>query len=328
MSTRARCVLPLAIAFIGCGDSNPSSSGKDGGDPGGDVALDAALDSPAGSDGSRDVEPAASADGPEAEASSDSQSDVPVVATGIDFRQWKLTLPVADPASGWAAEVTEPTLEHYSSPPWFLSRAEAGGTTTVFRCPVDGTKTSSSTKFARTELREMNTFVSKPVAADWSMKDGHQHRMKLLQGITALTLKHAHQAVGQIHDPNNDVFMLEAVGNNDGKGIRSDSFQLTAKFDDATVKLPIGLTASPPLSIPLGARFSLEVLVDGAGKVTVTVGYGGRDYVVSNSTWKVADPTHVYFKAGNYIQSNVVDYGEAPGDFSEVVIDSLTVTHS
>jgi hypothetical protein len=43
---------------------------------------------------------------------------------------------------------------------------------------------------------------------------------------------------------------------------------------------------------------------------------------------QVFHQTKNYFKAGNYIQSNVADYSEATGDYSTVVIQSLSVTHS
>ena len=81
-----------------------------------------------------------------------------------------------------------------------------------------------------------------------------------------------------------------------------------------------------PAWVPFDAYITLTVVVKG-GTCTATVAHAGKTYSAQNGAWKTIDPTRNYFKAGNYIQSNVTNYGEAPGDFSRLVLQSVSVTH-
>jgi len=254
---------------------------------------------------------------------------LPAPGTVLNLSTWHLTLPIEDPSTGWALQINQPELATYSKNPYFLTVPEGAGVVVVFQTPVDGVKTSNNTKFARTELRE--DYLDMPGYPDtgnrsWSMTDGRTHTLTIVEKITYLPLKHPEQALGQIHDPNNDTFMLKAVGNNEGKGIRSTSFRRAAQFDDSSVKKDMVLSGGGTLWVPFDTYFTLQLVVK-SGTCIATVQYEGQTYTASNATWATIDQTKNYFKAGNYIQSNVADYAEATGDYSTVVIQSLSVTH-
>ena len=87
----------------------------------------------------------------------------------LNLTNWKLTLPVdADGQTDErAAEVRQPALNSYQHPTWFL--ANAAGTGVVFRAHANGAKTSTNTKYARSELREMTSSYSN---ASWSPGSG------------------------------------------------------------------------------------------------------------------------------------------------------------
>ncbi len=153
--------------------------------------------------------------------------------------------------------------------------------------------------------------ASRAFGGSWDMNDGRTHTLTIVEKSTYLSLKHPAQAMGQIHDPNDDTFMLRAVGNNDGNGQRSTSYSLTAQFDNSSIKKPLTLPGGAALWIPLDAYITLELIVK-SGVCTVNVTHNGQLYSVSNATWATTDPTNNYFKAGNDIQSNVADYAESP----------------
>lgn len=254
---------------------------------------------------------------------------LPAPGAIIDLSSFHLTLPIVNPNGVWALQINQPELNTFILSPYFLVTRGPDGDAILFQTPVDGIKTSNSTKFARTELREDYAgTVNFPDTGNhsWNMNDGRTHTLTIVEKITYLSLKHPAQAMGQIHDPNDDTFMLRAVGNNDGNGQRSTAYSLTAQFDNSSIKKPLTQPGGAALWIPFDTYITLQVIVK-SGVCTVNVTYNGQLYSASNSTWATIDPTQNYFKAGNYIQSNVADYAESPGDYSEVVIKALSVTH-
>jgi len=246
------------------------------------------------------------------------------------------------------------------------TNGEAGFDVVSMIATADGAKTSNNTKFARCEFREMNTnldanrsVVSTNLAA-WSFFDGMIHQMKVEQAVVRLSENRPRTVAGQIHDYKNDVFMLSIDGepeqkdssssgdnNNNEKKRRAN---ISAKFDNSAVtQVLIG-----DYKYVLGEFFSLIVTVDSYNSsssssssssslmedqvseasflMTVSVIYNGQTHSVTWTSFPNIERYNplfesVYFKAGNYMQSNVVDYHERPDDFTEVWIRTLDVTH-
>lgn len=243
----------------------------------------------------------------------------------LDLSAWKVTLPVTedgeDGPSRKAAEIRMPGLATFEQAPWLRDTTLGGVRAAAFRAHADGAKTSSNTKFARCELREM---VPSPYAnAAWRFGDGKAHVLTLTQAVTALPLERPQTAAGQIHDADNDVFMLKCIGRTPGKAGRSA--RLVAFTDDASREFPI------EEDYTLGTFFTLAIQVSPAGRLTVL--YDGKATGIADygsfPRVKELNPTlaGMYFKAGCYIQSNVVDYGEKPDAYAEVVISGSGLGH-
>ena len=215
----------------------------------------------------------------------------------LNLTNWELTLPVdADGQTDErAAEVRQPALNSYQHPTWFL--ANAAGTGVVFRAHANGAKTSTNTKYARSELREMTSSYSN---ASWSPGSG-THTMTLTQAITRLPGTSKPELVaGQIHDGSDDVLQVRLEGR-----------RLFLSLDNGEDE--VDLTTS----YALGAQFTVRISASSSG---ISVTYNGTPKLTnfrpgnSSSGW--------YFKAGCYTQSN------ESGTYSEVVVYGLSVAHS
>jgi len=252
---------------------------------------------------------------------------IPKPSEVLELDSWKLTLPVDLDADTKADEIKQPDLVGYEISPWFRTVTDGNGAAVAFRAAAGGVKTSSNTKFARSELREMDPPPNNTVGgAAWRIGDGKTHTMSIRQAITALTVKRPHVAAGQIHDANNDAFMLKCEGANPGG--TSNTGKLVAYLDNAKVSFAIDS------NYVLGTVFTMTIIISPEGAVTIL--YNTQSTVVTDWTNGFVNlkadgnPSldGMYFKAGCYIQSNVVDYGELPDDFAEVKVYGLSISHS
>lgn len=217
----------------------------------------------------------------------------------IDLADWKLTLPVGGPREGWPQEITQPQLNTYRSE--FFQPAP-DGSSVLFRAPVFGMVQPGS-NFARTELREMTADGSAKAA--WSNRRG-QHAMEITQRITALPEIRPALVAGQIHDADEYVVLIKLDANR--LYVKAENREIGVLDDDYT----------------LGKLFTVR-LVAAEGRIRIF--YQGDlkvDYARSCET--------CYFKAGAYLQANPGSGKNRrqaeSGDFGEVAISSLTVTHS
>jgi hypothetical protein len=244
----------------------------------------------------------------------------------LDLAAWKLALPVTkdglDGASRIGREVNQPALDTFSLRPWFRDTTLAGRKSVLLRAHANGAKTSSNTKFARSELREMTP--SPYDEAAWKFKDGKAHTLQVTQAIMALPLVRPQVSAGQIHDAGNDVFMLKCEGK--APGSVSAKAKLVGYVDNASKGFPIDENYT------LGTFFNLKVEVSAAGALSVF--YNGEATPIAGHTdfpEVKADGNPglagMYFKAGCYIQSNVADYDEKPDAYAEVAISDLKITH-
>jgi hypothetical protein len=157
----------------------------------------------------------------------------------LDLKPWKLALPISsdgsDGASKISAELKQPELDTATVVPWFRDTVMGGTQAVLLRAHANGAKTSSNTKFARSELREMEP--SPYASAAWKFKDGKTHTMVVTEAVTALPLLRPQVSVCQIHDANNDVFMLKCEGKT--PGTVSENAKLVGYVDNATKGFPI-----------------------------------------------------------------------------------------
>jgi hypothetical protein len=240
---------------------------------------------------------------------------VTLAAAAPSFPDFKITLPIDKNGgtSGKAMEVRD--LSNFEMAPWYREVTVAGESGMAFRANCGGARTSSRTKFSRSELREQ----SNGKGASWSFTDGATHRMTVREAIVALPPRRPHVTAAQIHDAKNDVFMLKAEGKGNGMAA------LYACLDNDNVKVLVDG------NYVLGTPYTLEVSV--TNKV-LTVSYQGAvveglSAFTDFSKIKKQNSrfTGMYFKAGCYIQSNVKNYGEKADSFAEVVVFDLKVEH-
>ena len=119
-----------------------------------------------------------------------------VPASAFDLSNWKLQVPYSSTgsfSSGYATEITQPTLATFSYDNLFYLKTMTDGTSAiVLHTPVQGVTTSGSVH-PRVELREMTS--SGTVSAAWGSNDGKTHTMNLSQTVTHLTTVSAQAAI-------------------------------------------------------------------------------------------------------------------------------------
>lgn len=221
----------------------------------------------------------------------------------LDLSNWKITLPVGTQKKAThPLEIRQPDLSRYALKPWFI--LADGGDAVVFRAPVNA-PTTSNTKYARSELREMKDKGKNPAA--WSSVKG-RHEMYLDQAITAMPKVKQHVVAGQIHDSDDDVIVIRLEYPNlyvnvDGENVHTLDSEYT-----------------------LGKRFTVRFVVE-KGKTSVY--YNGK----SNPSYTLdLEYSDAYFKAGVYTQSNCKKEEKdayCNGDnYGEVILYDLEVKHT
>lgn len=214
----------------------------------------------------------------------------------LNLSNWNLTLPVGDPTP---TTITADQLAGGYQDQYFHVSDDGSGV--IFNAPVAGTTTQNSTH-TRSELRETDSNGKTPWV--WSTTTGN-HVMTATEAITHLPGgpgQSGRLGFAQIHGDNGTWYLiLEADDNNDGTA--------TLKVHDQT-KLVDGTVIDD--KYVLGTKFDL---VFTANNGNVTVDYNGSQKVVTTSTLQDA-----YFKIGAYNQS--------AGDYGEVEVYSINVTHN
>jgi len=230
----------------------------------------------------------------------DPQPSPLVPADVLDVRNWYLTLPTKDPATGIATNVFQPALATYSDQ-WF--HASVDGTGVIFTANCGGAHTTTSTH-ERSEFRERyNDGVAQ---AAWSTSIG-VHVMTIKGAVLALSPAKPETVFGQIHDASTYVMTLIAVESSGTVQIVYDLLgsRMAAHLDD---------------NYTLGTPYEVTVTVDSD---VLTIHYNGTLI----DTQALID-TGCYFKAGDYTQSNTENYGDAPDAYARTVITELDVSHT
>jgi hypothetical protein len=215
----------------------------------------------------------------------------------LNLRPWKLTLPVAK--GGKVVEVRQPELAAYINDRYFGLTDDKTG---VRFCVWHGGATTSGSANPRSELREMTADGSDERA--WSWKSGH-HTMEIVGQVNRLTKVKPHTVIGQIHGKSDDLTVWRVEG----------SKLYATKGNDPHAHLVDG-------NFQLGQPYTIKFDVTG-GKCSYYYNGTKLPFTLSSSD------TASYFKAGAYLNSNPTTAPtESPDEYTEVVINRVTVTHS
>ena len=267
----------------------------------------------------------------------------------FDLLDWTISVPIDDNSDGKADTIKEvPLSSGYELRPYFYT-ADDGGM--VFRSNVKGAKTSTNTKFTRSELREMlrrgNTdFSTKGVGKNnWvfgSAPSSDRNAAGGVNGVLTATLEVNHVTttgdssqvgrviIGQIHANDDEPLRLyyRKLPNNI-KGAIYFAHEPNGG-SDRYVEI-IGSRSSsasnPSDGIALNERFSYKVEVVGS-QLTVTIMRPGKPdetgtYNMSNSGYS-SGGQYMYFKAGVYNQNNSGN----DSDYVQATFYALDNTHN
>lgn len=228
-------------------------------------------------------------------------------ASGIDLAAWKWTSPTG-PATK-ATEVLQPALMAYAD----ANLVRNGDGSLTLKARVDGSRTSTNTKYPRSEFREMLPFKlgSSPQEAAWSNKADGTHTLTVSGSCDHLPDIKDQVTVAQIHDDSDDILGILFDG---GKFSKTGKPQLVLRWkgsDDFT---------KPIAAVSLGQRFNIRVVAT-KGKVEVF-----SDGVLTHS--KTFSGSGMYFKAGAYVQSNVADWKELPTAYGQVTLFAMEAKHT
>jgi Ca2+-binding RTX toxin-like protein len=232
-------------------------------------------------------------------------------SVNFDLSDWKITLPTDSSGgiSGTAVEVQ--VLTGYQNSRYFYTASDGA---MVFTAPVEGATTSGS-KYARSELREMNDGAR----AAWNLEQGG-YMAATLEVDRVPTLADGSQGkvvVGQIHGQDDELVRLYwdkgtvyFVNDRAGAGDKETKFTLL----DANGKAP---------SVSLNEKFSYSIdAQDDLLKVKVYA--DGAVYSSTTRINDVWDTDTFYFKAGTYLGVN-----ETQGTgFGQTSFYGLTFNHT
>jgi hypothetical protein len=214
----------------------------------------------------------------------------------LNLTAWKVTLPKTK--DGKVVEIFQPALATYSDEFFSLNAARTGIKFKVFH----GGGTTSNSSNPRSELREMLPDGSNEF--EWSTKTGTSS-MEIRGKVNRLTKVKPHVVIAQIHDGDDDlsVFRVEGDSLYITDGDNTHAYLVSNHFE-------------------LNTEYTIKFEVSG-GKVSYY--YNGQKVPFTLST----SDTSVYFKAGNYLQSNPKTApSESPSEYSEVEILDLKVSHA
>lgn len=220
----------------------------------------------------------------------------------IDLSNWKLTLPV-DSSGGFSGTAIEiKSLEGYQHPKYFFTGSDGA---MVSIAPVEGATTSGS-KYARSELREMNGTER----AAWNLSQGGQMVGTLEIDVAPTTFGGDPGRVifAQIHGKDEELVRFYWEDNqlyfkNDQAG--SNNSELRFDLKNAAGQRP---------DVSLNEKFSYSIDAEGS-LLVVKVWADGDLYTSSTKINDVWQSDAFYFKAGTYLGTNETQ-GEGYGQTS------------
>ena len=268
----------------------------------------------------------------------------------FDLSTWNLSIP-ENKGDGTATTITVSQINNaYENSKYFYTANDGG---MVFKCPVDGFKTSANTSYTRVELREMlrgaNTSISTQGVnknnwvfgtapeSDKSAAAGFDGEMNATLAVNHVTTTgdsgHIGRVIiGQIHANDDEpvrIYYRKLVNNSlgsiyfaheptDGNGSEQWHEMIGSRSNSAS---------NPSDGIALDEKFSYTIKVVG-DILTVTIIRDGKNDVVktidmTNSGFNVGGQ-YMYFKAGVY---HVNNSGDA-ADYVQATFYALEKSHT
>ena len=264
----------------------------------------------------------------------------------FDLSSWSLSVPTDADENGKADQVYGEQLNTNYSNEYFYASPDGG---MVFKCPIDGYKTSKNTTYTRSELREMlrkndNTIKTKgPNKNNWVLKSspnvktagGYDGVLKATLAVNHVTTtgdpKHVGRVIiGQIHASDDEplrIYYRKLPGSrkgsiyfaHEGRANGSEDFyELIGSKDDKDV--------DPHNGIALNEKFSYEVqVIDNILSVSIIRPNKPpvqRAISMASSGYNIAGE-YMYFKAGVYNQNKT----GRPSDYVQATFYKLTNEH-
>lgn len=268
----------------------------------------------------------------------------------FDLSTWKLSIPV-NRGDGTATDISVSQLnDNYQNSAYFYTASDGG---MVFKCPVDGYKTSANTSYTRVELREMlrgtdtsistqgvnknNWVFGTAPQADKNAAAAYDGEMNATLAVNRVTTSGSSShigrvIIGQIHANNDEpirIYYRKLRNNNlgsiyfaheptDGNGSEQWHEMIGSRSNSAS---------NPSDGIALDEVFSYRINVVG-DLLTVTIIRDGKQDVVKtvnmvNSGFNVGGQ-YMYFKAGVY---HVNNSGNS-SDFAQATFYALEKSHT
>ena len=271
------------------------------------------------------------------------------LTSSIQLNDWYLSIPVDESTNSKAKSISEATLnDNYFNAEFFFLDKEGG---MVFRAPIEGAKTSTNTKYTRTELREMlrrgNTSISTQGVNknNWVFSSAPSNDQTAAGGVdgvlnaelavnyvteTGDSAQVGRVIIGQIHANDDEPIRVyyRKLPNNE-KGAIYLAHEIEGG-DDIYYEL-IGTRSksaeNPDNGIKLNERFGYQISVDG-NLLTFTLTRAGQDDLIevidmNNSGYDLGGQ-YMYFKAGVYNQNNSGD----PKDYVQATFYRIENTHT
>lgn len=229
-----------------------------------------------------------------------SQNVVSYPSQVLDLTNWKITLPIDVDNNNKPDEILQAALSTYSQAEYFHVNTNVDGV--IFKAHAGGFTTDNS-GYPRSELREMTS--NGTALASWASNDGKYHVMELTQRINHYPDVKNHVVAAQIHDANDDIFML-----------RLETKKLFLEFQGVDG----GIATSDYV---LGTTYKFKVVVY---KDTMKFYFNDALFYT-----KVQSFSGAYFKAGVYTQSACLGSKKVTGEscdaYGEVEIFKLSTFH-
>ena len=266
----------------------------------------------------------------------------------FDLFNWYLSVPTDTDNNGKADSIKTTSLTQYQDSDFFYTASDGG---MVFKCPIDGYKTSTNTSYTRVELREMvaGTTDTKALENNWAFSTNKDSDfladIGAIDGTLKATLKVDHVTtsgstsqrgrviVGQIHAPKDEPIRLyyhKTPSNELGALYFAHEPETSTGLDEEYIYL-YGNSRSSSMSNPtdgiaLGEVFSYTINVTG-NILSVTIerdGYPDKTetYDMRNSGYNESGQ-YMYFKAGVYNQNNTGD----ADDYVQATFYNVELSH-
>jgi hypothetical protein len=193
----------------------------------------------------------------------------------------------------------------YINNPYYVMNS--AGSAVQFQVFMNGGRTSTNTKYPRSELREMAT-GSTSTKASWSGSSGH-HILRGKSKVMHYAPVKCEAVVAQMHDASDDTLQIRAEASS---ATGSQTWRLSingSEVDDLISGVALGQEVAWDIDVNNG---NLTVKINGTTQYTGNPGWGSGQY----------------FKVGEYVQQNSTDQDNPSSEYGRVELRDLFCSHS